>query len=202
MTYPVAENPVVTDDYHGHKSGRLTHRAWDIAAPIYSHIVAPEDGRLVLWYMVRAGSPLPSTSEALQLPADKIARCLSWYFADRYGAMVGLLAEERWWLFCHVPPPAVFSAATLRSCPMLGVKWRDDNDVARFIELYSNTGPGAGPGMDRLPSVSEGDVIAVVGDSGYSTGPHCHMEITRPYYDGGAPARVDPAGLFVGGRFA
>jgi len=198
LTFPIpGGEAVVTDDYRGHVSGRVNHRAWDIAAPLHAHLVAPEPGSLVLWYMVRAGAPLPDNTDAAQILVGQPAQSFSWYFADRYGACVILLAAERWWLFAHVPPPSVFAQAAVRNVSMLGPKWRDKSDASRFVELYSNTG-----GLDRLPKVREGDVIGVVGDSGYSTGPHTHAECIPPRYVGGAAGRIDPAGLFAGEKFA
>lgn len=201
MTFPVPEpTALVTDDYQGHKSGRKYHRAWDIGAPIYAHIVAPEAGRLVLWYMVRAGNPLPTPDEsARQVLEGEPAESFSWYFADRYGACVIVLAPDRWWLFAHVPPPTVFAQATVRNASMLGAqKWRDSSDATRFVELYSNTASG----FDHLPLVDEGEVIALIGDSGYSTAPHTHMECIKPLYEDGPSGRIDPASLFAGGPFA
>ena len=188
MTFPFTGSSVkVTDDYFTERTNGL-HRAWDLSAPYSSRIVAPENGKLLLLYMVRAGSPLPSHQEASSLLNNEAAQ-FSWYFADRYGAIAILLGAARWYVFTHLIVSDFFDSAFRRSLDIDIGKWRD-TDASRFIEVYSNW-------KDQpLPAIREGEPIGLIGDSGYSTGPHCHFEICPAGYEDGAPSRIDPATLF------
>tara|TARA_Y100000310_G_scaffold306642_1_gene347968 strand:- start:385 stop:972 length:588 start_codon:yes stop_codon:yes gene_type:complete len=192
VTWPIADPAArVTDDYFGHESGRAQHRAWDVAAAEGSAIIAPERGSLLLLYMLRAGDPLPGWQQAGEVLEHK-ARPFTWYFADRYGACAILLAPTRWWLFAHIDVIRMFELAYQRALDLGPAKWRQPGSADRFIECYSNMD-------DRpLPSIEEGELIADIGDSGYSTAPHTHLEVIPPDYPGGAGGRIDPATLFPG----
>lgn len=190
MTWPFSNAARVTDGFDTPRpNGR--HRAIDVADELGIPIVAPEPGGLFWLYMVRAGVPLPGLAESVQVLTHQ-AGPYRWYYADRYGACVVLVAAQRWWLFAHVDP---FEAHDFfaRRAVMTGLqKWRNARDASRFIECYSTVGD------QPLPSVQEGEPIAYIGDSGYSTGPHTHMEVCPPGYAGGAPSRINPASLFPG----
>ncbi len=185
--WPFVESAEVTDGFDVERSSGK-HRAVDVAATLGSAIRAPEAGSLLLLYMPRAGQSPPGAGGqyGLPYPLDRF----SWYFADRYGACVILLGARWWWLFAHVPVDSLFRIAADRGLAMHGGKWKDPADASRFIELYSNVND------QPYPSVARGVVIGHVGDSGYSTAPHCHFETMPIGYEGGAPARVDPMPLF------
>jgi hypothetical protein len=169
MTYPFSGNAVVSDDFNGHVSGRKNHNAWDVADVEAATILAPEDGVHFSLFMLRSDKDVKKDHGTL--PPE--IRPYSWYFADRYGLCSILLAKDRWWLFAHCPVGEIGDMT----------KWRDNHNPAKFVECYSrNYGP-----------VTEGEALSRIGDTGFSTGPHCHMEITTPGYPGGYTGRLDPA---------
>lgn len=188
MIWPFRPGALVTDGYDTERANGL-HRAWDVSAPAGAPIVAPSNGLVLYLFLVRAGTPLPGLVEAASVLSHEAAR-YPWYFADRYGACTILVSDERWWLFSHMDLIEMFDAARRRAIQITLEKWRDPQDASRFIECYSSAN-------DRpLPAVQAGEVIGFVGDSGYSTGPHCHMEVCPPGYEGGAVGRIDPGTLF------
>lgn len=175
----------ITDSYRTQRKRGL-HRAWDVAAKAESGIRAPEGGRLQFLYMVRAGRPRPEASDALGILTGNLA-AYSWYFADRYGGCSILYGQQYWWVFAHTPVEHVFWHALDKGAPMQLTKWRDADDASRFVELYAS---------EPVEISGAGEIIGTIGDSGYSTGPHTHLEVAPIGYAGGAPSRIDPAGLF------
>jgi hypothetical protein len=189
MTWPFTDPDArVTDDYNVVRGNHL-HRAWDVAARSGSMIVAPEVGTMMFLYMVRSGRPLPTVAESDRV-LKRRARHFPWYLADRYGAVVVLFGETYWWLFSHCQVPETFRRAGDLHCHMEHGMWVDPDDASRRIEIYCNAHD------EPLPAATEGQVLSFVGNSGYSTASHCHMEVILPGYEKGPTARVDPVEIF------
>ncbi len=180
MMWPFDPGWTITDDFNTPR-GAGPHRAWDIAHTRGATIHAPQRGRVLLWYMVRAGD-VPSA--AFDWPSGQ-ANPLSWYFADRYGACVILLTDDYWWLFAHCSVVQLFRSGFFKDVEMDYAKIAYPEGA---VEVYAN--------LRDMFVVNEGEMIGFIGNSGYSTGPHTHMEIMPPGYNGGAPTRIDPALVF------
>ena len=172
---------------------RGQHRAWDVAAPEGSEIVAPEAGRLVLLQFHRGGhNPPDLVAPGTLVPAEFDG--YAWYWWDRYGAIILLLAPTRWWLFAHVDPSAWWRIAERRALDVRSLHtWTPDERG-----LPASYGHSYGTACGVWPWVWAGERIGALGNSGWSTGPHCHLEIAPPGYADGAPSRIDPATIWPG----
>ena len=191
MTWPFLDDAQITQRF-GDQRARGAHRAWDVADAMGSTIVAPEDGELILFVMNRGGYGRPLNSlgdwmgDSRKVLPSKL-RSYPWYFSDRVGHLAVLQAKDRWYLFAHLEP---------------GDWWRQVDSRGLEAEYSSRHGAGVPPAwkieimhtQKVVPVlVSEGDRIAAMGNSGISTGVHCHLEIAPTGYTGGAPSRIDPA---------
>jgi len=188
--WPFIEEAKVTTRYDSPRARGL-HRAWDVATFAGSPIVAPEAGQLLLFQLHRGGDEgVDHTTVGYKEVLPNEMSHYSWYWRDRYGVVAVLLGETYWWLFAHVQAQSWWATAQRRALSVSTYRWLDrdprTNLPARYVELETNAD-------DRpLPALAAGDHIAALGDTGYSTGAHCHFEIA-PRGNPGAPSRLDPA---------
>lgn len=66
---------------------------------------------------------------------------------------------------------------------------KSDTDGCLYISLY---GHASALNVTEGQTVKKGDVIAYVGSTGNSTGPHLHLELHKSNSDGSGTQRVDP----------
>ena len=66
---------------------------------------------------------------------------------------------------------------------------KSDTDGCLYISLY---GHASALNVTEGQTVKKGDVIAYVGSTGNSTGPHLHLELHKSKSDGSGTERVDP----------
>ena len=190
MQWPFIETAQITQRF-GDTRRRGRHGAWDVAAPRGSAIKAPEDGNLYMFTLRRVGYKIPLSETGDWIPKatqvlPRPLRAYSWYFADRYGTIVVLQNDQRWWMFAHTEPMAWWTMATKHG---MNYEFRHGGGVPPDWKIECHY-------TDVPVHVREGDVIAALGNSGISTGPHTHFEICKPGYAGGAYGRLDPAEFF------
>jgi hypothetical protein len=192
VTWPFLKDAAITQRF-GDARAAGRHGAWDVASPMGSTIIAPEDGELILFVLNRVGEgmPLKPRGPWIERTHRILPRQLSsypWYFSDRVGHCACLQGKERWHLFCHLEPGDWWRQLGSRGLHA-SYEYRYGNGVppAWKIEIMHSA-------YDTLPvRVEEGERIAAMGNSGISTGVHCHYEIAPTGYTGGAPSRIDPA---------
>ena len=86
------------------------------------------------------------------------------YFYDMYGGCVFLKGESGWThVYAHAYGRQLYRLYT-------GWRWIEESRKARYpiTATYSDT-----------RHLGEGDLIGYVGDAGFSTGPHLHLETHR-----------------------
>lgn len=188
MKFPV-EYGIVTTGYFDPRpysvppeERKYFHRAWDISADPGSAIKAPEDGRLYFHSIHR--SPQDKTADWFWNPVTPSGQAF-WYmfsnfYYDAYGACTVLLGEKYVWLFAHQEEQALGILMEFYSViPTWQEKRLAYNDYVRAMLTFGNGIP-----------VVVGSPIGKIGNAGYSTGPHVHMQVHKSlfvYED-----RVDP----------
>ena len=156
------------------------HRAWDFANydNRLSLLRAPERGLIFYQYIVRC--PLDVTWDH-KWPGTPSWYMFSNFYADTMGALAILMGESgNIWAFGHLVPDSIIYQMTAKKIP---IEWGEKkwlyNKYVRWIISF-----------DHMREVLAGDVIGYIGNAGYSTGPHCHMQVheSKNYN-----SRIDPA---------
>jgi hypothetical protein len=162
MKWPFPETNRITSKFDEqrplHNPGHHVHGAIDVAGPIGSHIIAPEAGKLILYFAIRHNT----TST---WPGNRMEH---WpfrnYFYDVWGAISVLYGESGMvHLFAHAYMNQLYNK--LFSKRHWGYVEQKEDD--RF-PLFSFT---------LEEDIKKGKNIGYIGNAGYSTGAHCHYEI-------------------------
>lgn len=168
----------VPPDQRDHKHGAI-----DLAAPVGTSIIAPEDGALFYFCAIRSGSARSFSEIDLSgVPFDFAGHG---YFYDVYGALSILLGRSGMThIMAHSYLNQLFNDAPVR------VPWEYKESpvderwpVCSFYSLSAR-------------AVREGTKIAEVGNAGYSTGAHCHYEVHHGSVWERHADRVRPITLF------
>jgi len=161
--------------------GKKTHKhgATDFAGPVGTDIYAAEDGHLQYYAAFREGSVLWPPDEIPGFPFKN-------YFYDTYGGIAVLVGDSgNVYLYCHLYMNQIFNFHGLMN------KWV-------YLEERKHTRKPIHCFMSSARNVSAGEIIARVGNAGFSTGPHLHLEVHRSFKWDRYEDRVDPEELFKG----
>lgn len=165
MLWAFPENNRITAGFHEPRPisnpGEHPHGAIDIATPIGSSILAPERGKLIMYFARRPKDKIYwKSGEMNHFPYRN-------YFYDMYGGLLVLKGESGMThVFTHIYMNQMHN--------------KEQHDWA-YIEEKAN---------ERFPifcmmageiEVGKGAKIGVTGNSGYSTGAHCHYEIHQGF---------------------
>lgn len=157
------------------------HKGWDIASDAERpEILAPETGKLYFHMIVRA----PNDYMGDQFWPNSRWYAFSNFYFDTYGCLTLLHGDSgRWYVFAHQDPDTMFSL--VRDYGIMKSWTREGDGYNRYVRAYLT--------LDMPVGVSEGDPVGHIGNSGYSTGSHLHMQIhkNRSYQ-----SRIDPAELW------
>lgn len=108
------------------------------------------------------------------------------YFYDTYGGVVVLLGESNLThVFTHSYANQIYNHSPIHST----WKYTESRDDERWPVMVWHT-------FDDLIRVTEGQLIAAVGNAGFSTGAHTHYEIHRGREYREPLARTDPKEIF------
>jgi hypothetical protein len=162
------------------------HGAWDIAAPVGAPIAAPEAGYLYYCAFFRP----PNSPKRIDVVAKKIIMPFDfrshYYWADIYGPMIILQSTTLTWVITHSYMNQLYNRGIGAS-----MRWdyvEEDDDGRWPICAWHTFG-------NKL-RVDEGERIGYVGNAGFSTGPHIHMEVHKGKSWNNWKDRIDPATIW------
>ena len=141
------------------------HGAIDIAASIGSPIVAPETGYLYYYKAVRPDSTA-RWDEVMWLNGHFDFQN---YFYDMYGSLIILVGSKSglWHIITHSYWNQLYNNGVIDKN---NIRYQEQKPDARFpIFSYHN--------LDNPKKVYRGAVVGAVGNAGFSTGAHAHIEI-------------------------
>ena len=183
LLWPVPSSKRITTDYHEPRplSKPLeerdhNHGGVDIGALLSSNIVAPEEGTVVYYVAQRQadGKQYWSDGTLKDFPFRN-------YFYDTFGGVIVLKGVSGiTHVFCHSYLHQIVNK--------LDIKFEsyEEKNKHRFPLTAL---------MSEEVKVKTGDVIGLVGDAGFSTGPHVHYEVHRGYVWQHWQNRPDPEEL-------
>lgn len=165
-------------DKRDNRSG--IHGAWDIATPLYTPILAPENGLLYFHKIWRSDAEQRVSEPRYSwFWPDNRWYLFSGYYADNYGCALMLFSESNHcYLFCHVEEDCFY-----RRLFVSGSRYN-----IQLRRIAYNRWVKSCLTLDYPKRVLEGEEIGEVGDEGHSTGPHIHLEVHNDRTWG----RVDP----------
>lgn len=163
------------------------HGAVDIANVIGSLMLAPEDGRVFSFMTTRSRTnEFWKEGEGPKILGKTFP--YKNYFYDLYGGLTVLLGNSgRVYLFCHIFGNHLFNKNPITL--NFDKPYCESKAKSRFplMAFYS-----------KPVFIKEGCPISKMGDAGYSTGPHVHLEVHPSYRLYKYSERIDPLLLFPG----
>jgi len=159
------------------------HRAWDFTCKSTprQRILAPEDGAVFYQAIMRSA---PSRQRDHTWPEGGWYLFSNFYY-DNMGALAILQGKESglMYCFCHLDIDIMVHMLEGKHIPYEWVQHRwSYNDYVRWIITFNNK-----------RTVLQGDTIGWIGDAGYSSGYHTHMQVHASVdYN----SRIDPAALW------
>lgn len=162
------------------------HGAWDIAAPAGTKIYAPEAGSLYFCGFYRP----PGSTKIIDVVTKRIPMPFGFnghnYWADIYGPLIILQSTKFTWVITHSYFSQLYNlgvGATMRW------DYAEEQDDERWPVCVWHT-------FLHDLKVEEGDLIGRVGNAGWSTGPHIHMEVHEGRTWNRWEDRIDPATIW------
>jgi len=165
MIWAFPGNTKITAGFHEPRPmsnpGEHPHGAIDIATPVGSTILAPEHGKLIMYFARRPKDGLYwKPNEMGHFPYRN-------YFYDMYGGLLILKGESGLThVFTHIYMSQMHNK---EKHDWAYIEEKADERFAIFCMLAGEI------------EVFEGAKIGVTGNSGYSTGDHCHYELHKGF---------------------
>jgi len=166
MLWAFPGNTKITTGFHEPRPvknpGEHKHGAIDIETKINSLIVAPEKGKMFQFFSIRPHDSMYwNHKELVGIPYKN-------YFYDMFGGLIILKGASGFThIFAHIYMNKMFNSDSY-----LEWKYKEEKLNARFPLFCFQS---------EEVEVFEGAEIGNTGNSGYSSGPHCHYEIHHGY---------------------
>lgn len=162
------------------KERTYIHRGWDLSRSHTEKIIAPEMGKVFYQFIQRR----PQTRTLSQYWPDGDWYMFSNFYYDTMGGVAVLVGQSgKIYCFGHIDVDVIFNM--MRN---YGIKyqWKGKQWAYNDYVKYVNT-------ITWAHVLEPGGTIAYIGNAGYSTATHTHMQIheTRSYN-----SRIDPAELW------
>lgn len=138
------------------------HAAWDIAVPVGTKIYAPTNGLVYYLYQIRTGRVYHDLYWD-----DRKKFAFRNYFYDTFGGCIIIQTETYTYLFSHIYGEDIFRFIS-KECSLWMGHYEHRVGEAHIYSWWN---------MEDPSIVMQEEQIGVSGNSGYSTGPHIHMEI-------------------------
>lgn len=176
MLWPFPGNTKITTPWNDPRPisnpGEHPHGAIDIGTQTGSKIVAPEPGGLYLYFAVRPNFVVHWPGKEMEsFPYRN-------YFYDMFGGIAVLRGESG---LTHVFAHLYMN--TMHNKQRHDWAFQEQREDSRFPVFSFMAGE---------IKVREGDFIGETGNSGYSSGPHCHYEIHNGFIWQNWKDRPDP----------
>lgn len=185
MIWPFPGNTLITSGFSSPRPmsnpGEHIHGAIDVKAAIGSEIIAPERGFLYKYCAIRYKDGQYWDVGALQEFPYKN------YFYDMFGGIIVLKGDSGiTHIFAHIYQNQLYNK---ESCEW---KYIEEKKESRFpVHAY----------ITEPYEVFKGEHLGYTGNSGYSTGAHCHYEQHRGFVWQKHEDRPNPGNMSIWGEF-
>jgi len=191
MIFPVKKPYRITTDFHEMRplskpvaKRDHPHGGWDIAVPVGTEILAPENGEVQWHFQFRRGS---GYHNAVYWPYTQTQYAFRNYFYETFGGLCILYGDSgRTHVFAHIEASEILK--WFRKTGAHDFYTEDQNGNGDAFYLFVN--------WRDCADVREGNIICHSGNAGFSTGPHIHYENHKGREWIRHAHRLDPATLW------